>query len=496
MFLSKYLDRTSMYMVVMQMLGVLWLAVLITSLSGVLAYPIADILISTGVVLVVTMTTSFLCAWATKVPAQHPSSFITGLILFFIVTPGSDTVSLVTLAGASILAVASKYVLVYRKQHVLNPVAIGVVMLSVIGLGGASWWVATPVLLVPLVIAGALTVTKIRKWPMVLTFIVVGFIVFLTEELRFGSDITETWIQYFVSYPTLFLAFFMLTEPFTTPGTQRLQIGYAVVVAFLANTAVFTDLIKMTPELALVLGNAIFFTTTVRQKLFLKLITKREIAPQIFEFTFTKPAGMRYQAGQYLEWMLPHSKSDSRGIRRYFTICSAPHEDVLRLAMKIPDKGSTYKQALTQLPVGGVVIASQLSGDFVLPKNSQTKIGWIAGGIGVTPFISQASQLRLDAQNRDVVLLYAAATQNDFASLDELEVVAEIIKVVGTGEAPPSAERGFISDELIARRVADFKVRTWYVSGPPGMVAASVGALKKLGVPSKQIIKDFFPGLA
>jgi ferredoxin-NADP reductase/Na+-translocating ferredoxin:NAD+ oxidoreductase RnfD subunit len=485
-----------MYMVVLQMLGLLWLAVVVASATGLLAYPIIDVLTSSVVILIATMVTSVLCALVTKVSAQHPSSFISGLIIFFIVTPGLDTPALVALVGASILAVASKYVLVYRKQHVMNPVAIGLVVLTMMGLGGASWWVATPVLLIPLLIAGAVTVTKIRKWSMVITFVLVGLLVFLFDEWRFGSDVTQTWSQFFLSYPTLFLAFFMLTEPFTTPGTKRLQIGYAVVVAFLANTALFADLFKMTPELALVIGNILFFVTSLKQKLFLTLISKQEIAPLVYEFTFNKPAGMKYKAGQYLEWMLPHGKTDSRGIRRYFSIASAPSESVLRLALKIPEKSSAYKKALLELPVGGEIIASQLSGDFVMPKNPEIKIGWIAGGIGVTPFISKAGHLKNTGDKRDIVLLYAAATQHDFVAIDKLETAASIIKVVGSGDVPVLAERGFVTSDLINKRVPDALDRTWYVSGPPGMVNASVAALIKIGVSRKRIVKDFFPGLA
>lgn len=491
-----YLDLTSMYMVAVHALGLLWLCVVVTSISGVLPYFVTDILGATVVMVIASMVTSVLCGVVTKVPAHHVSSFITGLIVFFIITPEASVTGLVTIAAATILAVTSKYVLVYRKQHLANPAAVGVIVIALLGIGSASWWVATPVLFLPLIFAGALVVSKIRKWDMVLAFMGAGFIVFAFEEWRFGSDFTQTWSQYFLSYPMLFLAAFMLTEPFSTPPTKRLQIWYAVLVAFLANTALFTGFIYMTPELALVIGNLAFYAFTLRQKLFLTLMSKREIAPRIFEFTFKRPVGMQYRAGQYLEWMLPHSKNDSRGIRRYFTITSAPSEDVLRLSLKIPTPGSSFKQALESLPVGGAVVASQLAGDFLLLKNPATKLGWVAGGIGVTPFVSQASYLRSEGEKRDIVLVYGAATQNDFAFINELQTVAQIVSVVGSGDVPAGAESGFVSVDIIARRVPDYIERTWYISGPPGMVNASVSVLQKLGVSRKRIIKDFFPGLA
>ena len=75
---------------------------------------------------------------------------------------------------------------------------------------------------------------------------------------------------------------------------------------------------------------------------------------------------MDFTPGQYLEWTLEHPDEDSRGIRRYFTIASSPTEDTFRIGIKFYPHPSTFKQALLGMKEGSSMVASGLSGDFVL----------------------------------------------------------------------------------------------------------------------------------
>ncbi len=280
------------------------------------------------------------------------------------------------------------------------------------------------------------------------------------------------------------------------PPTRRTQVVYGVLVGFLMHTTLFADMFPMTPELALVLGNLAMQPFRLKQKLFLKFISKREVAKDTYEFTFTKPAGFSYKAGQYLEWMLPHS-SDSRGERRYFTIASAPTEEHIRLALKIVENGSTYKQALLALDEGEKIICSQLAGDFLLPEKNEKKLGFIAGGIGVTPFSSHLTYMQDSGKVFDTVLLYCVNTTPELAYehvFEEMSDNVSLIPVIAKEDVAPPMEQGYVTEEMLERRVPDYKERHWYLSGPPPMVNAYSKLLKSLGV--KKITKDFFPGLA
>lgn len=509
--ITALIDRTGMYRTVTLALVFLVACSLVGSVVGWVPYTLSELLLSLLIVLMVGLVSNWLLALVFRVHTNHESALITSLIIFFLVIPAQlSNVSLsFIIALVTVLAMVSKYVLVWRKQHILNPVATGAVATAVVyamyplppGYFETAWWIGQPALFVPLALAGVVVVHKVRKWVPVLSFLGVAFIWYLYEEWRFTGELLVGWERFWLSGPSLFLACFMLTEPFTMPPTKKVQAGYGALVGFLSQTTLFLPAIKMTPELALVLGNLAVCPFRLRRKLFLRLKERQQIADGIYEYIFEKPPGLHFEAGQYLEWMLPHRQSDSRGERRYFTIASAPTEDSVRLAVKIVSGGSSYKQQLMQLDIGETIIASQLAGDFLLPKVAGAKIGMIAGGIGITPFRSHIRSMIDTGKTHDTVLFYCANTMSEVAYQPEFAAARasmglSVIPVIAKEEAGETHETGYFSSEILERRTPDFRERIWYISGPPPMVNACKAALTKLGIPKNQIHTDFFPGLA
>lgn len=509
---ERLVDGVGMYRVVTQSLVVLVVCSFAASATGLLVYSLLALVTSLATALLVGLGSNVLLATLWRVPANHESALITALILFFLTTPTHIVSNNWLLAAAVALAMVSKYVLVYRRQHIANPAAIGAVLMATI-VGGTNmltdssyntdlfgWWVGNPVLFWPTLVLGTLIVFKVRKWTPVLWFIGVGLVVFLVESIWYEQPLLSSTVVYFFSFPTLFLAFFMLTEPFTMPPTKRTQALYGATVGALSSTSVFAAFVPMTPELALVLGGLVVYLFRIRQKLFLPLQDKRQIATDTWEFVFTKPSGFSFQPGQYLEWMLPHEGADSRGLRRYFTIASSPTESVVRLALKVmPENGSTYKASLQTLDQDDVVIASQLAGNFLLPATAGEKLGFIAGGIGVTPFSSHLRYMADSDNAYDTHLYYCCNTLGELGYLEDfraMDLPLEVIPVIAKEEVAEPNERGFVTIDMLDRRTPDWRERTWYLSGPPGMVNAYYKLLRDAGLPKAQIKKDFFPGLA
>lgn len=151
---------------------------------------------------------------------------------------------------------------------------------------------------------------------------------------------------------------------------------------------------------------------------------------------------------------------------------------------------------MVNLKAGDIVIGSQRSGDFILPSDPQVKLGFIAGGIGVTPFVSQVASLAKRGERRDITMLYCVATTADLAYIETLNTAGLVVPVVGSGKVPHEAESGFLIQDILVRRVPDYRTRTWYISGPPVMVDSAYALLRGLGVPARSIKQDFFPGLA
>ena len=507
--IAQKIDATAMYRTVTLMLVFLVICGLGFGVFGLIPYTPLEQLVSLVVVLVTALLVNNVLSNIWRVPINVESAIITALIIYFLVIPAqwSDLGDTWVIAVVATIAMLSKFLLVWRKQHLVNPAAFGVLALAIVyavfpvsGYFESSWWTSRVEFLIPLLLAGAVVVSKVRKWVPVLAFLSVGLVVFLFEQWRFGLEVLPSIPLYFISRPSLFLAFFMLTEPFTMPPTKKLQATYGALVGFISQTTLFLPFIKMTPELALVLGNLFFYPSTLKQKLILPLIAGKEIAKNTFEFAFKKPSDLHFVAGQYLEWMLPHHGVDNRGIRRYFTIASAPSESELKIAVRFGERVSTYKEALRTLKAGEVMVASQLAGDFTLPVDESRKVAMVAGGIGITPFISQVGEMVAMNSERDCVLFSCNNTLAESAYVDFLDSATEkislrVVQVLAKETLAPH-EAGYLTAELIKKHTPDFLEREWYLSGPPGMVNAYAGLLRKMGVRRSQVKRDFFPGLA
>lgn len=266
-----YLDRTPMYGVIIQVLVVIYAIALGASFFGYIGFTPIELVVSAGVITASALLVNRCCAWATKVPLQQYSALITALILMLLLLPSAIPTDLFASAAITALAIASKYVLVYKKQHLLNPVAVGLVAGSVFGFGGGAWWVASFILFVPIVIGGLLVAEKVKRLDMVGVFLSTAFVMYLLTTWQEPASTLELFSTFLISYPFIFLAFFMLTEPFTMPSQKNTRYVYAAVVAVVAALPALGP-ISFSPELALVIGNIAMAPFAQRQKLLLTLL--------------------------------------------------------------------------------------------------------------------------------------------------------------------------------------------------------------------------------
>jgi ferredoxin-NADP reductase len=151
---------------------------------------------------------------------------------------------------------------------------------------------------------------------------------------------------------------------------------------------------------------------------------------------------------------------------------------------------------------GDAILATEISGEFVLPRKRDEKVAFIAGGIGITPFRSMVKYMVDSGENRDAVLLYSIRSKGDIA-FGELfgDAGASIgMKTVYTltgssaGREPWSGENGRIDAAMISRSVPELRERTVFVSGSPSFVANVRRQLRSLGVRRSKIRTDPFQG--
>jgi len=225
---------------------------------------------------------------------------------------------------------------------------------------------------------------------------------------------------------------------------------------------------------------------------------KNNIAPLIYEFWFESKKRFDFIPGQFLEWTVPHKKTDNRGIKRYFTIASSPTEENILLATKIPFESSTFKQNLKNIEIGEKIKVGKPQGNFILPEDEKQKLVFIAGGIGITPFRSMIKYLTNKNLKRDIVLFYAANLIEEFCFKDIFEKanIKTVYIVSNKNNVSDSwqGETGYLNEEIIKKHAPFWQERLFYVSGPEPMVRAMVKTLVEMGVSKNKIKKDYFPG--
>jgi glycine betaine catabolism B len=505
-FIDNLLNKVAMYRLVLYYLIGLWVVALILSTFGILPYEPLGLILSAAVIVAISWAANTLFAGAFKVKTNTDSLFITAMILVLVLTPPklSDPRAFIALAGwAAIWSMASKFMFAWRQKHLFNPAAFAMALVAFTLNQSATWWVGNLPLLPFVLVGGILVARKIRRFDLVLSFLGAALVSIVGFALLRGANPWGVTIDSIFHSSLLFFAFVMITEPLTTPPTRPLRMAYGALVGLLFAPQMHIGSIYSTPELALLVGNLFSYWVSPKGKLSLALKKKVEVAKDTYDFIFESAKKWTYQPGQYLEWTLDHDNPDNRGNRRYFTISSSPTEPELAMGVKFYPNPSTYKKALLDLKKGKEVVAAQLSGDFVLPKDKGQKLVFIAGGIGVTPFRSMVKYLIDLKEKRDVVMFYSVRTPEDVAYqdiFDQAERGLGMRMVYVAGEAPKvsswKGKIGRLDEAMIRDEVPDFAERAFYISGPNAMVMAFWETLVKMGVPRNQIKTDFFPGFA
>lgn len=497
--IDAFLNNITMYRLLLSgLLGMVVLAFLF-SLAGTIAYSPLSLLISFVLLVPLTYTFDYLGARLFSMSMNPESPAITGLILFFVLAPATSVTDALWLILGAAIAIKAKYLLAYRHKHIFNPAAFSMLVLTLLGSGMSLWWVASPAFFPALALFGFLIVRKLRRYDLWFSFIIAAALVKFGYEASTGVLAAGSLTSWLISWPTIFFSTIMLTEPLTMPPTRSERIVYGGFVGALFSLPLPLFSLSVTPQLALVLGNIFSFIVSPKGRTSLTLISSEKLSSSLVELTFKPERPFSYAAGQYAEWTLAHEVPDERGARRYFTLASAPSEEVVRLGIRTVEKPSSYKQHLLALAPGGQVSISNVSGDFTLPDDTAEKILCIAGGVGVTPFASMVREMRARGERRDLVLLYAASEPSDFGYGEVWQSAAalgvRVVRLAARADSTWTELTGTLDAPTLALAVPDVRERTVYISGPQAMVSYYKGLAHELGIGRGSIHTDYFPGL-
>ncbi|WP_108879899.1 ferric reductase-like transmembrane domain-containing protein [Anderseniella sp. Alg231-50] len=201
-----------------------------------------------------------------------------------------------------------------------------------------------------------------------------------------------------------------------------------------------------------------------------------------------KPVGdmLKFKPGQFAfveiqgkDWSEPHP----------FTIASAPDEDRLRFTMKV--LGDWTRKVREELQPGGEVVVRGPYGRFDASKTSSKRQVWIAGGIGLTPFLSKLRAMD-EEDNREVHFAYAARNKEEAIFIEELEAIAtdrHNITIYPLFSDEGDFARIDVAKQKLPDPLTDYE---YFICGPKPMVEGLMKDLKKEGVKRKAIHVEAF----
>jgi len=497
--LDNVLNKITMYRLVLYVLITTLVVALIFSSFNDFFFSTGALALTIIVLIVVCYISNKALTILTDADANTESWLITALILACILMPQSSVHGLSLIALGGLFAMAGKYLITYKHRHIFNPAALAAVVLSVSKLLPAVWWVGNPHLFIISLIVGFLMLKKLRHFEMFFSFLffslILSIIIGLGHHMGVGSIVKTA----FESSPLLFLGTIMMTEPMTMPARRYEQLVYAAIVGLVFSSQISLGSVSATPEMALIVGNIFSFIFSPKYKLRLKFKQARKLSPDIYSFTFASNQPVYFRPGQYMEWTLSH-KSDSRGNRRTFSIASAPGNNEIEVVTKINDKASSFKKRMLELKQADSISVGRLSGDFTLPSDTSKRLVFIAGGIGVTPYLSMLEDLIKRQEKRDITMFYLVSGEADYCFSETLSDASKLgIKIVPilTRDKPSREWKGLtgrLTSDILEREVTNYKEPLYYISGPNALVIAYKNLLKQAGVSGRSIVTDYFSG--
>lgn len=233
-----------------------------------------------------------------------------------------------------------------------------------------------------------------------------------------------------------------------------------------------------------------------------KLIAKQEVAEGTMAFTFEKPEGFTFKAGQWSDFSLLNPKeTDVEGNTRGFSLANSPDAENLMVATRLRD--TAFKRVLKDLPLGTELKLEGPGGSFTLHHNKAIPAVYLTGGIGITPIRSIVLLAAQEKLPQQIFLFYSNNRPEDAAFLDELKSLEsenpnyKFIPTMTTMDKSKKewhGELGFINKKMLEKYIKDLLKPIYYISGPAVMVTAMRTMLNETGIDDDNIRTEEFSG--
>ena len=214
----------------------------------------------------------------------------------------------------------------------------------------------------------------------------------------------------------------------------------------------------------------------------IRILSAEYITHDVRQFRLEKPEGFTFRPGQATE--LSVNKGEWKDKRNPFTFTSLRNAPYLEFTIKIYPERQGVTNQLSLLNPGDTVILREPWGAIEYKGPGY----FIAGGAGITPFISILRNLKHEGSVGDNKLFYSNKTDKDIILADELKfILGENAHFTISRQKDSKYDQRRIDENFLKAEVNDFS-KHFYVCGPDPMVLALTEMLKKLGASADTIV--------
>ena len=204
-----------------------------------------------------------------------------------------------------------------------------------------------------------------------------------------------------------------------------------------------------------------------------------------------------FQAGQYIS---VHARIGRVLTSRAYSISSSPRDTAhYDITVRGVEGGFVSGHLLNEVKPGDILFTSGPSGNFCYnPVIHDTTMVMLAGGSGITPFMSMVREAAQCGLDRDMYLFYGNRSEDDVIFHHELSGIASKfpnIKYIPVIEKPSGTYKGtcgYISGSIIKKTLGDVTGKTFYVCGPSAMYDFCIPELQSLNVPHHKIRRELY----
>jgi ferredoxin-NADP reductase len=240
-----------------------------------------------------------------------------------------------------------------------------------------------------------------------------------------------------------------------------------------------------------------------------KLQNRQEVAERTMSFSFDKPAGWTFRAGQFIDiTLISPAETDAEGNTRGFSVSSAPYEEAITITTRM--RGTAFKRIIGAMPLDTEAKIEGPFGDLRLHNNAARPAVFIAGGIGVTPVRSVVLQATKDKLPHRIFLFYSNRRPEDapfLGTLQELERQNPNFRFIPTMTEMQKSRRewhgetGYVDHNMLSKYLKGAASSEspsagpiFYITGPAAMVHGLRTMLTTSGIDEDDIRTEEFAG--